>query len=371
MTAHAQVLNGRNDVARRAEASQAKAKRPAEPVSPIAVKPREAPYSLREMLDNPQILIPPKALIPHLAWPGRATLISGREKSGKSTLVGQGVAASTRGGEFLGEQLQPAVTLWYGIDEDIGDTVRRVSAFNADPDALFIQPERPSASQMEAEIRDTGADIVVIDVLPELYSGLITSARSSDDILPFLRPYVNVARDTGIALVFLHHTVKNGVEYRDSTAIGGVVDVVLTLRQRGIRTEADGEEWDAGTADDGRRLLDGKGRGGINVKLRLAFDGVSYSVGSAPMPPRARILSELSRGEASGSTLASALKVQKGTVLTELRDLHSDGLVVKRGTGPKTVYEISASGSQSILSVPDQKPHTQTPEPIELDEVEI
>ena len=42
---------------------------------------------------------PPEAVIPHLAWRGRVTLLASREKVGKSTLLSALVARITRNEE--------------------------------------------------------------------------------------------------------------------------------------------------------------------------------------------------------------------------------------------------------------------------------
>jgi 5S rRNA maturation endonuclease (ribonuclease M5) len=326
---------------------------------------RPTPHALRALLERPELMLPPPALIPNIAYQGRVTLLSAREKAGKSTLVGQGVAALSRGGHFLNEQLQPGRVLWYPIDEPAGDTVRRLQLFGADPDSVIIQTERPTADELRAEILATNAKLVVIDTLGELWSGRITSARDAEEVGPYLRPFVVVARETNCALVLLYHTTKSGAEYRDSVQIGASVDIILTLRMPGIKSEADGGEWDTGREDDGRRVLDGRGRGGINVKVRLAFDGTRYNMGDAPMPLRSRVLNELTYGPASGNSLVSVLKARRDTVLSELRTLSAEGLVEQTRDGQKISFALTARGAagQTGHPVPAPKYLSQTREP--------
>lgn len=58
---------------------------------------------LDEVLADPTMLQPPLALVPGLVWRGRLSMLAGREKDGKSTFAAAGVAAMTRGHEFLGD----------------------------------------------------------------------------------------------------------------------------------------------------------------------------------------------------------------------------------------------------------------------------
>lgn len=319
--------------------------------APIA---RGKPYKLSELYQFPELLAAPPAIIPGIAYAGRVTLISGREKSGKSTLIGQASAALSRGGSFLGDELLPLPPLWYAIDEPLPDTVQRERQFDADPETTFIFDERPSADDMRAEIESTGARVVVVDTLTELWRGKIRSENDASEIGPFLRPFVDVARDTGVALILLYHATKSGDGYRGSADIGATVDIILTLRQPGTSPRPDAA-WDDVKEDDGRRILEGRGRGCVRVNHRLAFDGTGYSLGDSPAPLRNRIINELAREPASGSALADLLGARKDTVLRETRDLREEGLIESQGKA----YRISPKGLASV-SDHQAKPMTGT-----------
>jgi hypothetical protein len=106
--------------------------------------------SLRELLEDPSLLEPPKALIPHIAYRGRVTLISGQDKAGKSTLLTQAAACLSAGLLFLDHQLQPTGkrALWIALDEDLGDFVRRAERFAASLAYLFLTNEAPHGRQL-------------------------------------------------------------------------------------------------------------------------------------------------------------------------------------------------------------------------------
>lgn len=329
---------------------------------------RHAPYTLRELLERPELLEPPAAVIPDIAYSGRVTLLSAREKAGKSTITGQAAAALSSGGNFLGTTLSAARVLWYGIDEPLGDTVRRFQQYGGDPDALTIQPERPSAEELRAEIEAAGATLVVIDTLAELWSGRIESDRDANAVAGFFRPYVNVARETGAAIVVLHHTTKDGAEYRGSVQLGASVDIVLTLRRPFVATDPSSRGGEIEEEeDDGRRTLRGKGRG-VDVNMRLHFDGALYSIGDKPMPLRARIMAELAKDPASGNELSDRLHVRKERVLAELKDMSREDLVesVSRryqltGKGKASTQPPIASRPAAPVPVTGSRPSLETP----------
>ena len=310
---------------------------------------RQPPRTLRELLENPLLLQPPPALLQGIAYEGRVTLLSAREKSGKSTLLTQAVAALSAGSNFLGADLQPARSLIYSIDEAVSDTVQRLHAYNADPDEVGLQTDRPSAAEMRDEIEGTGAKLVVVDTLAELWNGLIDSDRDAGHVGRFLRPYIEVARETRAALVLLHHTTKLGEEYRGSVQLGASVDLVLTLGRPRVRTTSSSTaDWNDDDADDGRRVLRGIGRGGVKVDLRLAFDGERYRIGDAPMPLRSRVLALLAGGPASGNSLEERLGGRRETVLATLRELHETGLLEPQGDGPRRVWRLAPRSDDAV-----------------------
>lgn len=65
-------------------------------LSPSSARP------LREWLENEELLRPPPVVVPLLLHQGRATLLSGREKIGKTTLVACAVSAASRGESWTG-----------------------------------------------------------------------------------------------------------------------------------------------------------------------------------------------------------------------------------------------------------------------------
>jgi hypothetical protein len=303
---------------------------------PLAVR------SLADLLLHPELLAPPEPVAAPLLYAGRVTLLSGREKSGKTTLAANAAAAITTGTEFLGARVVCGSVLWISLDEALGDTVRRFDALGADPHLLHLVTEVPSPARLHATLTATAYRLAVIDTLNELALGV--SLNKSDQILPILRPIVDVIRATNTACVIIGHAGKSSGAYLGSSTIGGAVDAALTLKRvgEGKTPPADPnvEEETEEAPDDGRRVLVGVTRWAGKFRERLQFAGGRYAIGSAPIPLAVRILRELS-GDTSGisaSDLSELLGKRKHDTLDALRDLASRGLVDgSRAGAPRTI----------------------------------
>ena len=312
--------------------------------------------SLREWLANPSLLVAPELLIPLLAVEKRTTLLSGREKSGKSTLTAQLVADATQGRPILGESIPaPRSVLWYAIDEPVADALRRFDGLDPDLDRVVVS-DTPRTLQdlfgclaVDLDQHPT-TSVVVIDTLSRLLSGVDVNA--ADKVEPLLRKIVDFFRERQCASVLLFHTGKGGREYRGSTAIGANVDEILTLQRQGEdkRDDFDAEE---NATDDGRRVLVLNGRN-LRGRVQLAYREGRYGLWDAVHPPRDRILNALQEGPAKSKTdLVTRAKVQKKIGLQLIGEMIVSGEIIETGDG------LSLPGSRrSPGSEPGNRPET-------------
>lgn len=225
-------------------------------------------FSLAELLRDPTLTERPQALIPRLAWRGRTTLLSGREKAGKSTLIASLVARKSHGDPIFGEPTRQARTMWVA-EEHIGDVARRFADMGADPEwiAVVEAPAEGSSVERVTAIHQAAAagsyDVIVIDTLATLLAGL----RSWDDaaqVATVMMPLVQVARDLDVALVLNAHASKSGNSYRGSTELSARVDVIA--------------EMDEGTeAKPRHRKINVKGRLGMDA-FTVVFDGRDFEL---------------------------------------------------------------------------------------------
>lgn len=286
------------------------------------------------LLDAP-LLREPEQVIPHLAIEGRVTLLSGREKIGKSTLVAQMIASASRGEEVFGVALDmPRRTLVYSLDEPLGDTVRRLDRMGAAQDGIVINAVPRTWSEtldaLESDLdsfQNIGA--VVIDNLSRVLAATGVNPNQAHEVEPIMARYVDFFHRNNVAGILLYHTGKGGKEYRGSTSIGATVDDILTLRRRGQSEE---DDFDDATSDDGRRLLVKDGRN-LRGRLHLTFHEGLYSLFEESAETRERLLQTLrASGTITGrAEFAKRAGLRKGVALKVIAELVGSGTIVEKG----------------------------------------
>jgi hypothetical protein len=217
------------------------------------VRIEKAVYRLDEVWADAAIMQPPAPVVPYLAWQGRCTLFASAEKAGKSTLTGFVASAVSTGRDFLDEPCQRGTVLLVGLEEFIGDAGRRLREFRADPTRVYIADKlagdpkaRPQA--LRALIETTRPLLVVVDSLIAYSDGAVNDAGSSAQMGPLTQQFANLAHELDVAIVVIHHARKQDGKYRDSSAIGGAVDVICEM----FAPEED--------TDPTKRVLRAKGR---------------------------------------------------------------------------------------------------------------
>lgn len=290
-------------------------------------------HTLEYWLSDPELLRAPLVAIPHLALEGRVTLLSGREKVGKSTLVAGAVARASRGEPVLGVDVpNPVRTIWYALDEPLADAVRRFDALGADPEGVIINSAPRTVTELlsaiESDLRAfDGVDVITVDTLSRILAASRIDANDARQVEPVIAEIVDLCHGENLSAILKYHTGKAGREYRGSTSIGATVDEILTLRRRG---QSEHDDFDDDGADDGRRLLVQDGRN-LRGRIHLACVNGVYSPYDDAHPPRERILALLSEGTPikSRSECAKLAHVQKAKGLAILSELIAEGVVVE------------------------------------------
>lgn len=295
-------------------------------------------HYLTDLLKNPSLLEPPPIVVPRLAWQGRVTLLAAREKVGKSTLMGQAVASLALAPKsFLGDDmLTPKVSLWLGLDEPLGDIVRRFDryALKADnpkvTDRIAIRNSKPDAEELLEMILRINAELVVIDHLTEYGAGHVKDPNSPTEYQPILKTLRMVAQQSHCAIVLLHHSSKAG-GYRDSTQIGAGVDAIV--------------EISPDEKDESIRVCKCRGRVAVS-DFRMAYNGGYYETTEGGVSLTLQI-QRVIRAQPGCSTrqVVSQVSGRTESVLKALGEIEASGLIKNDGGEHKSSWFTLAAGN--------------------------
>lgn len=308
------------------------------PASPPNREQRRLVCTLAEILTDPAALAPPVAVVPRLAWAGRVTLLAAREKGGKSTLATAAAAMVSKDrGSWLDDTTVHGDVLWVGLEEHTSDLAARMVGYGATPNRIFIisslATESDPLGQIHAEARSLRPALIVVDTLAALVeaTGARPESGAASAWTPFMTSLTRIARDTDAAVVLLHHARKSDGKYRDSSAIGANVDVIIEMQEEkepDVRTLHVKARWKVGD---------------YTVKLV----GERYDLVSGESSVEERILRFITshRGCAMRA-LRENVGARADDVKTTVHALIERGVVVNKGNAAAmSLYVASAEGA--------------------------
>jgi hypothetical protein len=276
--------------------------------------------SLRELLTDPAASAPPAVVAARLAWAGRVSLLAGREKDGKSTLAAAAAARVTMGGLFLGEPTTQGAVLWVGVEEHEHDLIQRATAFGTDPDRLFVLgPTEDPMGSLKAAVADVQPVYVVMDTLMTWAAEYVDDPHSAASWAPVMTALTALARESGAAFTLNHHARKSDGKYRDSTAIGAGVDVILEM----------GPQAD----DPAVRVLTARGRWAMKgFSVRYRGDGFDLTAGELTLDARVLLHIEQNPG-ISKRRVRDQVGGRAHLVDVSLEALEARGVIERREDG--------------------------------------
>ena len=230
---------------------------------------------------KPSTAIP---VLPRLGYGGRLTLLTGRESSGKSTLLRVAVACASIGKDWMtDEPIQPVPAIWIG-EERRDDIKAEFACFedlqmNQDLVRVASVADVHDVSDLHDVIRSIGAKVVVIDPVADLITVRTAgnTYREMRQALLALRPL-----EPDVAVIGVLHSARRSTDsvssYIGSAGQGGACDLLLdfTNPQQG--------------GDDSYRLLKvSKSRCRAaqvqGTLYPLSFDGLRYREADEPRAP--------------------------------------------------------------------------------------
>lgn len=289
---------------------------------------------LRDILDNPELYEPPATVVDRMAWKGRVSLLAGREKLGKSTLVSAAAAAASNGEPLFDvEPDRQGYVLYFGLEEALADAAGRLVRCGADPDRLvFAEPQHVAPfERLERCVEVLAPALVVVDSLAAFTQQLDLEPGNSAHWTRVMSRFTNLARAKDAALVLVHHARKRDGRYRDSTAIGAGVDMILEMSRGDAENEREISARGRWALEDYSFVLEeSEGRLGY----RLTDDGE---------PLEARVVRWVRRNPGCSSRgVREAVRGKADEVAGTLRQLEDAGRLENRGDGSRHEWHVKA-----------------------------
>lgn len=212
----------------------------------------------------------------------------------------------------------------------------RFQQFDADPHRIFVLESLGKPfDELAAAVAESDAVLVVVDTLSRFAHAMVKDPSSSTEWTRVMAGLARIARETGAAVLVLHHACKGG-GYRDSTAIGAGVDALF--------------EMTAGE-DGTTRKIKGRGRWPIqDFSLRLEEDRYVLAGGELTLAARVLLFVESNPG-CSMNVLRDGVTGKAETIGRAVSDLIRTGAMEDRGgAGGKRLFALrepppSESGS--------------------------
>ncbi len=292
---------------------------------------------------------------------GSVCLLVAKPKVGKTTAARHLAAAVARGDEWLGSTCRLGVVWYLALEGRRADHLSHFRQFNLTDDEAarvqcYIGPAKPGVlPAMMARAKNDKPSLIIVDTLQRLLQ--VKSMEDYAEVTKAFDPLIACARETGAALLLIHHAGKvSDREALDtvlgSTAIAGSVDNTLILAKHpGFRTLTtrqrigpDLEEYVLKLSADGRVCLgDLREAAELHVAMEKLY----------------RALTNCTEKRLLSVQWLELVEGRKQTLLRAMRALVTDGSVSCVGAGTKGspyVYSVLATVSQ-----PNQPPPADEP----------
>jgi AAA domain-containing protein len=177
-------------------------------------------------------------------------------------------------------------------EEHLGDLVPRLKDFGADLTQIYSLEAAPDPRdrfrELEAAATEVRPSVIILDTLASFAEGLVKDPNSSSEYGQVVNRLTRLSRASKAGVLLLAHARKSDGTYRDSSAIGGGVDVLIEI------AVAEGQEPTI-------RKLNPKARWRVQpCQIRLV--GQSYQLMDGELTLDTRVAQFVQDNPGSGST---------------------------------------------------------------------
>ncbi len=289
-------------------------------------------------------------LVKDLLPMGGVSVIGGKPKAGKTTTVRNLCLSVAKGEDFLGLPTAQGPVIYCAFEEKRSEVKRHFMDLGADGSLLISAFIGRSPDDLIEKIRVSVINRKPVLIVLDTLAKATTKVRDFNDyaaVTQALDPFLQIARETGAHLLFVHHAGKSDREGGDallgSTAIFGTVDTALIQKRTdkyrtieaqcryGTDIEASVLEWDA----DRRSITLGGSKKEADVDR--SKNAIKTFLGAQETPVSREVIEDGVEGRTG--YLRKALK--------ELVESEGVARIGKGGKGDPFMY---ASGKTEILS---------------------
>ena len=168
-----------------------------------------------------------------------------KPKTGKTTIIYQAARAVAEGRNFLGREAQKGSVLILAVEEHQRDVKLRLQDLGCDSSTNFFihcQQTNPTAEflhQLKSFVTENQIALIVIDTLANFWK--LKDENDASAMTQAVAPLLHLARESGACVLMIHHSRKSEGEYGDeirgSSALFGLVDVAVIMRNTAVKTQ--------------------------------------------------------------------------------------------------------------------------------------
>jgi hypothetical protein len=192
-------------------------------------------------------------------------------------------------------------------------------------------------------VRELSPDMIVIDPLANLAEGLVDDARASDDWVPVMKRLGLIAHQMDSGILILHHGRRSDGQYRDSSAIGAGVDMIVHMGTPSREPNGDIREFEP------------KGRWAVS-RFALRFDGDQYVLLGKNPSLEERVVRVVTANPGIGKSEVRQKVTGKAVQIDEaITKLLEEGLIEDRKSGNAHRYYVTSESNDGGTGVGQDK----------------
>ncbi len=167
---------------------------------------------------------------------GGSALIVAKPKVGKTTMATNLAVCVARGQDFLGRKTKQCNVVYLALEQKKSEMKRALQALGVNDEPLFVhfgQAPHSALKEVRPLIKDTGAKLLIIDILQKFFRA--KDIKDYSELTSLMEPIIAICLEEDCAVVFNHHAGKqdrpDGDDILGSTALLGGVDTAIIIKK--------------------------------------------------------------------------------------------------------------------------------------------